>query len=562
MFGGLGFHLDFLPPFGSKPLAPWCQGILIMAWILRSWLLRMAKEHRLYPARGCSRATIGFSPQLSQTECPLGILREVGEAMGVSGPDDSHATMMGNVRRSRLATGSSALFGACLMILFLPLVSLRAQPTAAIYNISGVVLDPSGSFVPGASVRLHQQSATIAQARTQKADGRFSFPDIPPGAYTVQVLEDEFELQEVAVLIEDSDPKPLSIVLVLRELQQALTVYDSDDEVNTSIPGNSSAVTLDLDTLEGIPVMDDDIIGAVTDLVENITGETARIVVDGMPASGSGISPAEIKEIKINKDPYSAEYSGPGSGRVEITTKGGSKSFHGSLGFGLRDYRMDARNAFALDRPTTQRRVYSGDFSGPLSKSGKTTFIATMWRKEEDQRPIVNALTLEGAVRENVPKRTESTTLSGKVRSALSDNNIISLQYRFVDWTAKGELVGGFSLPEAGADYLVRKHVLRYDHTTILSPNLVNRFTVSGVTSETIIQSLNPGVRKTVVLQAFTAGGSQVDGTHSTDNIGLSNVTSWRKVGIPRRPALMFRLWTGTLATIVETLTAHITSRL
>ena len=206
-------------------------------------------EHRIYPARACSRATVGFSPQLPQTECPLGIVREVDEAMGVSGPDDSHARMMGNVRRSRLATGSSALFGACLVMLFLPLVSLRAQPSTALYNISGVVLDPSGSFVRGASVRLHQQEATIAQARTQEADGRFSFPNIPPGAYTVQVLEDEFELQEVAVLIEDADPKPLSIVLVLKELQQALTVYDSEDEVNTRIPGNSSAMTLDLDIL-------------------------------------------------------------------------------------------------------------------------------------------------------------------------------------------------------------------------------------------------------------------------------------------------------------------------
>ena len=270
------------------------------------------------------------------------------------------------------------------------LVSLQAQPSAALYTISGVVLDPSGAFVPGASVRLHQQEVTISHARTQDADGRFSFRDVPPGVYTVQVQVDEFELHEVSVRIDDTDPKPLSIVLVLKELQQDLTVYDSENEVNTSIPQNSSAMTLDLDILEGIPMMDDDIISAVRNLVENISGEAASIVVDGLPASDSNISPAEIKEIKINKDPYSAEYSRPGSGRIEITTKGGSKSFHGSIRFGLRDYRMDARNAFALDRPTTQRRVYSGDFSGPLSKSGKTTFIATVWRNEDDQRSIVN----------------------------------------------------------------------------------------------------------------------------------------------------------------------------
>jgi hypothetical protein len=48
------------------------------------------------------------------------------------------------------------------------------------------------------------------------------------------------------------------------------------------------------------------------------------LVVNGMEVSNLGVSASAIKEIKINQDPYSAEYMRPGRGRIEMTTKPGS----------------------------------------------------------------------------------------------------------------------------------------------------------------------------------------------------------------------------------------------
>ena len=84
------------------------------------------------------------------------------------------------------------------------------------------------------------------------------------------------------------------------------------------------------------------------------------MVVDGMETSDLGVSPSAIQEIRINQDPYSAEFSRPGNARVEVITKSGAESVHGQLNLRLRNYLLDARNAFASERPN-QRRVAAAD---------------------------------------------------------------------------------------------------------------------------------------------------------------------------------------------------------
>ena len=85
------------------------------------------------------------------------------------------------------------------------------------------------------------------------------------------------------------------------------------------------------------------------------------LVVDGVEATRAGVSASAIQEVKINQDPYSAEYPRPGRGRIEIITKPGSSEFHGTFNFLFRDYHLNARDPFALIRPPEQRRIYEGN---------------------------------------------------------------------------------------------------------------------------------------------------------------------------------------------------------
>ena len=77
-------------------------------------------------------------------------------------------------------------------------------------------------------------------------------------------------------------------------------------------------------------------------------------------------------EIRINQNPFSAEFAAPGQKRIEIITKSGSSNYHASVLTQFRDYQLDARNAFATQRPAQQPLLLDGYLSGPLGKSKKT----------------------------------------------------------------------------------------------------------------------------------------------------------------------------------------------
>src|SRR6202012_3677173 len=84
------------------------------------------------------------------------------------------------------------------------------------------------------------------------------------------------------------------------------------------------------------------------------------LIVDGVEVQNVPVSPSAIADIRINSDPYSAEFASPGRGRIEITTKPGSPQFHGELNFLFRDSALNAQNYFAPVKPSEQRTIVEG----------------------------------------------------------------------------------------------------------------------------------------------------------------------------------------------------------
>src|SRR5205814_3604750 len=97
------------------------------------------------------------------------------------------------------------------------------------------------------------------------------------------------------------------------------------------------------------------------------------VMADGMQQSSIRVSASAIQQVKINQNPYSAEYSRPGRGRIEVITKPGSQQYHGTINFVFRHYHLNARDAFARVRPPEQRRIFEGSLIGPLGNGGKTS---------------------------------------------------------------------------------------------------------------------------------------------------------------------------------------------
>ena len=133
-----------------------------------------------------------------------------------------------------------------------------------------------------------------------------------------------------------------------------------------------------------------------------------QIYIDGF--TGGNLPPkSSIREIRINSNPFSAEYDQLGFGRIEILTKPGTDRFRGTVNFNDSDGIFNSRNPYLVNstasapdpgrtgtalntNPSFQSKYYGGNFGGPLGK--KASFFVDFNRREIDDNAIINATVL------------------------------------------------------------------------------------------------------------------------------------------------------------------------
>jgi hypothetical protein len=304
----------------------------------------------------------------------------------------------------------------------------HAQSPSARFSILGVVQDQAGATIAGARVELGAASTRGAQSTITDQSGRFEFKRIASGTYRLQVSYQGFESTTLDVTLGSQSPAPLQVVMAIASLRQETTITSEPAKISTEASDNKDTVALSEQSLSNLPVFDQDYIGAMSRFLDPASVGTSGVslVVNGMEVNNLGVSPSAIKDIKINQDPYSAEYQRPGRGRIEVTTKPGSPEYHGTFNFIFRDAHLNARDPFALTRPPEQRRIYEGYLSGPVRRSKKTSFLLSVSRKEEDLQSVVVAEGPAGAIRANVPAPSRTLLLSGQITHAVSETNTFS----------------------------------------------------------------------------------------------------------------------------------------
>lgn len=397
------------------------------------------------------------------------------------------------------------------------------------FIIAGTVLDPSGASIPGASVFLSAGANSQEQSVITDDSGSFRFTAVEPGRYEITVRRKSFKTVTQRLVLRNRDITPIRISLALAQITETVVASDRTEQVNTNPGENLDVVSLDRKALEDLPVLDQDVIGAVSAFLDSsaLGSGGASLVVNGMETSEKGVSASAIKEVKINQNPYSAEFSRPGRGRIEIVTKAEADAYHGTLNFLLRDYHLDARNAFAQQRPPERRRIIEGEFTGPLGNGKKSSFLITANHEEQDLQAVVYANTPSGLFQSNVATPERQTEFTVGLNHEFSRKNTVSVRYEFTSDSRRNSGVGEFNLPEAGYDESGLEHHIYYNHRIVFSAKLVSDFSLRAGSHDNMSRSLNPGVRKIVVQDAYTGGGAQVD-RHPTENhVQFTEVISW-----------------------------------
>jgi len=398
----------------------------------------------------------------------------------------------------------------------------------AVQPITGVVVDTTGAVLPNAQVDLQTPAGEKVESTLADASGNFRLDPVPPGRYQIVVSFEGFRPTTARVTVGGRPPSAVRVTLPLAAVQQEITVSNAPTEVATAAAANSDAVTVDQSMLDSLPIFDQDVVSTLSQFLDtgSIGTGGVSIVVNGMEVNSLNVSASAVQQIKINQDPYSAEYSRPGRGRIEILTKPGSQEFHGEGNLIFRDATLNARNAFAAVKPPEQRRIFEGFLAGPVGAARRTSFMVSTELDARDQESIVFALGPDGPIRDNVPQPNRHVLFSGTLTHQHSDKNTISIRPSYEDERNENIGVGGVALGSSARTFEHREAQATYRQQTVISPSLFNQFQVLLGSEREPTTSVSPAPA-IVVQGAFTAGGAQADLLRTEHHIQAAESLTW-----------------------------------
>jgi hypothetical protein len=283
-------------------------------------------------------------------------------------------------------------------------------------KITGVVKDQSGSVIPGATVLIRNTQTRTKLTSTTDRDGVFTFPVLAVGQYQIDVTSDAFQpYRKTGLVIDINSALVLDVTLQVKQQDQSIMVIEDAAQVETTdtqlgqvlgskkvteIPLNGRSYTDLFATQVGVTPL-------TTSGAENSTSgggfgtvpvagatNTGQFSINGQreDANGFSINGANVQEgigqqagiipnldsiaeFRILTSNTDAEYGNYSGGLINVVTKSGGNTFHGSGFDFLRNTDLDAKNYFSTQRSIFQQNQYGGTFGGPV-KENKLFFFA------------------------------------------------------------------------------------------------------------------------------------------------------------------------------------------
>jgi hypothetical protein len=332
------------------------------------------------------------------------------------------------MRRSTLAVHVALLMVSIVVLT----ASVQAQFRT---SIQGVVTDPTGAVIPGASLTLTNPATNQTQVRTSDDAGVFNFNALPDSVvFRLEVKKDGFQkkvLDNVQLIPEQSNA--LNVVLAIGTESQTVNVDASAAPALDTETASLSGVVSD-NQIQHLPSFGRDVIkltqlapgmyadgaqdggggqyynapgtqsgptpsGGSTGIfaTENLTpgysnGNQAQnngVSIDGISTTSAVwggatvVTPSEdsVEDVKITTNSYDAENGRFSGAQVEITSKSGSNDIHGSLFFTTHQPNLNAYQPYygvgtTPFRDDNKFNQFGGSVGGPIWKNKIFAFFS------------------------------------------------------------------------------------------------------------------------------------------------------------------------------------------
>ncbi|HKT52657.1 MAG TPA: carboxypeptidase regulatory-like domain-containing protein, partial [Candidatus Angelobacter sp.] len=407
-------------------------------------------------------------------------------------------------------------------------LSMPAMAQSSVGGLHGQVLDPTGAVIPNADITIKSENGRTVKAKSDGM-GSYTIKNLTPGKYSLTVSEKGFRPNVQDVDVAAGQDKKLNFTLEVFVEEEHVDVQSDAARVNVNPESNSNSLVLsgkDLDALSDDP---DELQSELQALAGPSAGPNGgQIYIDGF--TGGQLPPkSSIREIRINQNPFSAQYDKMGYGRIEIFTKPGTDQFHGQFFVNDNHSIFDTRNPFSPEKPDFDSQIYNGNISGPITK--KSSFFFSAQRRNIDEVSVVNAVVLDPSFNQvrftqNVANPRVRTSIGPRFDFQFGPNNTLTARYQFTKTDEQNNGIGQFNLPSQGFNESNTEHTIQISDTQTLGSHAVNetRFEYQRVRNGQNPLNFTPTIS---VLDSFTDGGNpQGVLADNSDHYELQNYTS------------------------------------
>jgi hypothetical protein len=281
-------------------------------------------------------------------------------------------------------------------------------------SVQGVVLDPSGTAVPGVELTLINQATQVRQTQKTDTDGRYTFNVVLPGTYTLRSSATGFRPALVkGIVVEVNKTTRADLSLEVGPVSESVEVVANASRIDTvsaqvsmnvqrqfivDLPISSRNSLKIAELAPGVEVNDSD-----GSQVQNIEGTYASVnggrrgknsfYMDGSENTGSFRNsalqfpnPEAIQEVNVSTSNTSAEFGKQSAGMFNVITKSGTNQLHGSAFYFFRHKSLNAnswsRNQSGSEKPDNVLKQGGGTLGGPIRKD--KTFFFTSYQIYDD----------------------------------------------------------------------------------------------------------------------------------------------------------------------------------
>lgn len=288
---------------------------------------------------------------------------------------------------------------AVLSVCFKHVGNLNGQALTTTASVNGTVQDPTGAVIPGAMVTLTNTKTSVKRTTVTGETGTYVLVGIPPGQYTLDVTKEGFKTTtQKSFELFVNQTATFDISLTVGELSERLEVTTAGVQIESStaqlgtvikrtfvndLPLNGRQFTQLLRLAPGASPANSSqnrgggqvnpLSPAVYPAMNGQPNRSNDFTLDGVPASEAvfstfSVAPSvdSIQEFKVQSHNDEAQSGGAIGGFVNIATKTGTNSFHGTLWEFLRNNRLNARNPLQAAVPLLIQNQFGANLGGPV----------------------------------------------------------------------------------------------------------------------------------------------------------------------------------------------------